>query len=126
MAWGMKSKVDGDTETFSSGAKRSAMRVRFDLVSPVGLRRVAERAKMGADKFGAYNIESGLPVSVLLNHALNHIYAYLAGDRDEDQLGAAAWNLLFACHSEELWPDLNTDLRAKGCKPPKIQKEEAE
>lgn len=52
------------------------------------------------------------------NHAIAHLYAYLSGDRSEDHLAHAAWNCLAACHSEELWPELNKNLRTAGCKPP--------
>jgi len=117
MGWG-KPKVSGQVATYGSGAKRSAKDVRFELISPIGMRRVAQASHEGAEKYGPMNVESGLPVSVFLNHALSHIYAYLEGDRSEDHLGHAGWNLLFACHSEELWPELNTDLREAGCKPP--------
>jgi hypothetical protein len=29
---------------------------------------------------------------------------------------------MFACHSEEVWPELNNDLRQPGCKPPPAAK----
>jgi len=118
MAW-MKSKVEEGIQTYDSGVKRSAQKTRYELITPVGMRRVAEAAHVGAEKYGAFNVEKGLPISVFINHALAHCYAYLAGDRSEDHLGHAAWNLLYACDSEELHPELNGDLRAKGCKPPK-------
>lgn len=110
---------DNETETFVTGAKRSRLDARYDLLSPIGLRRAAEAADHGAKKYGEFNNEMGLGVSVYLNHALAHIYDYLAGDRAEDHLGHAAWNLLFACQSEEVLPHLNsTTLRTQGCKPP--------
>lgn len=110
---------DNQIQTFETGAKRSKLEARYDLLSPIGLRRAAEAAHEGAEKYGEYQNEMGLPVTVYLNHALAHIYQYLAGDRTEDHLGHAGWNLLFACHSEELLPQLNEDtLRTQGCKPP--------
>jgi hypothetical protein len=117
MGWG-KPKVSGHVATYGSGAKRSAKDVRFELLSPIGLRRMAQASHEGAEKYGSMNVEKGLPVSVFLNHALSHIYAYLEGDRGEDHLSHAAWNLCFSMHSEELWPHLNNDLRQAGCKPP--------
>jgi hypothetical protein len=116
--WG-KPKVASGVATFQSGAKRTAKDVRFELLSPIGLRRMAQASHEGAEKYGALNVEKGLPISVFLNHALSHIYAYLEGDRSEDHLSHAAWNLCFSMHSEELWPHLNTDLRQAGCKIPK-------
>jgi hypothetical protein len=115
----MRSKVAGGTRIYDNGVKRTAQSVRYELITPIGMRRVAEAAHAGAEKYGAYNVEQGLPISVFANHALAHIYAYLSGDRSEDHLGHAAWNMLFACHSEERHPELNTDLRAAGCTAPK-------
>jgi hypothetical protein len=112
-------KVDGDLATFKTGCKRSAQGVRYDLLTPIGLRAVAEAAHEGSIKYGDHNIEKGLPVSVLLNHALAHIYCFLEGETTEIELSHAAWNLLFAIHSLHMWPHLNTDLRQAGCKPPK-------
>ena len=60
-----------------------------------------------------------MPVTDLLNHAIAHIYNFLSGDRAEDHLGHAAWNVLGAIHSLEKWPDINNDLlRGHGCSVP--------
>lgn len=106
---------------FDTGAVRSADRqnVRYDLISPIGLRRVAETCNEGAVKYDDFNWEKGMPVHDLLNHAIAHCYLYLSGDDSEDHLGHAAWNLLAACHSQELWPHLNNGNRRKaGCAHP--------
>jgi len=102
---------------FKSGAVRSddCKNVRYDLITPIGLRCVAEAYAEGAVKYSDYNCEKGMPVSDLLNHAIAHIYKYLGGDRSESHLGHAAWGLLMACHSAELWPHLNTLQRQPGC-----------
>ncbi len=109
-----------DFERCSTGAVRSAdlKDMRYDLISPIGLRRVAETCHEGALKYGDYNWEKGFPISSLLNHAISHCFKFLAGDTSEDHLAHGAWNLLAACHSQELWPELNCDLRGPGCKPP--------
>lgn len=102
---------------FSTGAVRSsdAMGVRYDLISPIGMRRIAETYAEGAVKYHPKNWEMGMPISDILNHVLKHIYNYLAGDRDEDDLAHAAWGLFAAMHSEECWPHLNDDMRGPGC-----------
>ena len=116
----MNEVVANGQATYASGAKRTALGARWDLLSPVGLRRAAEAAEEGVKKYGEFNHERGLPVHVYLNHAIGHIYAYLAGDRSEPHLGHAAWNLLFACQSEEVYPELNAGhQRLPGCLPPK-------
>lgn len=110
-----------DIQHFSTGAQRSrdAEAERYDLVTPIGLKRVAQAYAEGAAKYSAFNCEKGFPVHDLLNHAIRHCFIYLSGDRSEDHLGHAAWGLMMACHSEELWPELNKGtLRGPGCKPP--------
>ncbi len=111
----------GVTEKFGTGAVRSdaVEEFRYDLVSPIGLREVARACAEGAAKYGDWNWENGMPVHDLLNHAIAHVYAFLSGDRSEPHLGHAAWNLLSAIHSHELWPHLNDGhLRQPGCRLP--------
>lgn len=106
---------------YASGAVRSADcdTVRYDLISPIGLHALAKTYAEGAEKFGAHNWENGMPVSDLLNHAIAHVYKFLAGNQDEDHLGHAAWNILGAIHSLEKWPELNTGrLRGPNCQIP--------
>lgn len=103
---------------YDTGAVRSAdcEKTRYDLISPIGLRRLAETYAEGAAKFGQFNWENGMPVTDLLNHAIAHVYKFLGGDRSEDHLAHAAWNLLGAIHSMEKWPELNQPwLRGENC-----------
>ena len=85
---------------YSSGAVRSQLSVRYDLLPVEGLRAAAEAMCVGAARYGAGNWERGIPSGELLNHALNHIYLWLAGDRSEDHLSHATCNLLMASHQE--------------------------
>jgi hypothetical protein len=98
---------------FETGAVRSgeANTVMYQLISPIGMRRLAETMKEGFDKYGAYNWERGMPIGDILNHALRHIFIYLSGDRSEDHLAHAAWNLFASMHMEETHPSLNHGLR---------------
>lgn len=80
---------------------------------------VARACHEGATRYGDWNWEKGFSVNSLLNHALKHISDWLGGDRTEDHLGHAMWNVLAAIHSYILWPHLNAGrLREPGCKPP--------
>jgi len=99
--------TDERTE-YPSGAVRStdAKDVRYDLISPVGLRRLAETYAEGAAKYSDRNWEKGMPASSLLNHAIRHVFLYLAGDRREDHLAHAAWGLLAVMHFEEVMPEM--------------------
>jgi hypothetical protein len=107
-------------EIQATGARRSldCSNVPYDLISPIGLRRVANAHAEGNYKYGEYNWEKGMSVRCMLQHALGHIFNYLMGDRSEDHLGHAAWNLLGACHSEEQWPHLNNNMRDEDGNPP--------
>jgi hypothetical protein len=113
---------------YDTGAVRSGdcKNVRYDLISPIGLQALAQTYAEGAEKFGPCNWENGMPVTDLLNHAIAHVYKFLGGDRTEDHLGHAAWNLLGAIHSMALWPDMNKDLlRGEGCTVPPIASKSA-
>lgn len=92
---------------FASGAVRSsdASNVRFDLITPVGLRRLAETYKEGSVKYGDNNWQKGFPASDVMNHAIRHMYLWLDGDRTEDHLAHAAWGLFTVMHFEERKPE---------------------
>ena len=94
--------------TFASGAVRGtdADSVRFDLITPIGLRRLAETCAEGSKKYGDRNWERGIPASQMLNHAIRHIYLWIQGDRTEDHLAHAAWNVLGVAHFEEAMPEM--------------------
>jgi hypothetical protein len=117
--------AQGGTQ-FSTGAVRSgdANTVMYQLISPIGMRRLAETMKEGFDKYGAYNWERGMPIGDILNHALRHIYIYLSGDRSEDHLAHAGWNLHAAMHMEETHPELDHGLRPVKVNPEPMSKEE--
>jgi Domain of unknown function (DUF5664) len=109
----------GNVRVHATGARRSndADDVRYDLISPIALERVAQTYDKGAKKYGEHNWLRGFPISDLLNHAIRHQYLYLSGDRSEDHLAHAAWGLFAAIHSEVAWPHLNWQLLREGCVP---------
>ena len=97
-----------DIIKFPTGAQRSgdAESERYDLITPIGLRRLAETYAEGAARHGERNWELGMPASALINHAMRHINLWMDGDDSEDHLAHAAWNLLGCMHFEETRPDL--------------------
>ena len=112
---------DKEIKNFRSGAIRSADAegTRYDLISPIGLDSVAKACAEGAKQYGDFNWEKGMPATDLLNHALRHIFLFLSGDRSEEHLGHAAWNLLGSIHSLEVWPELNAGTLRNGfCQAP--------
>lgn len=102
---------------FKSGAVRGREDsiARFDLITPVGLRRLAETYGEGAIKYSDENWLKGIDCKNLMNHAMTHINKYLAGDTSEDHLAHASWNLFAIMHNEERIPKMqNITTRLKG------------
>jgi hypothetical protein len=57
------------------------------------VRAVAETHYEGDTRYGMENWQKGLPVSNLLNHAMEHLFKLLSGDNSEKHLEHAIWNL---------------------------------
>ena len=94
------SEIDGigpDAETYVNehGGKQSDSPYRFDLIPERALFEVARVFKEGAEKYGEDNWHK-IPVHSQLNHALQHQYAHLAGDTQDEHLIHAACRALMA------------------------------
>lgn len=94
----------GERHEFPTGSRRDtrAGKGRYDLLPPFALRRLAQHYEGGARKYGDRNWQKGQPVSRYIDSALRHIFTYMEGDRTEDTLIAAAWNLLCAVETQEM------------------------
>ena len=97
-------KDSGKRQTFNDGAVRDVGEGKgsYELITPIGLRRVALVYEKGAKKYDPRNWEKGIPIGRILQSAIRHLYQYIEGYRDEDHLGHAAWNCLAAIHMEEM------------------------
>lgn len=97
-------KDSGEREKHSSGAVRDIRegKGRYDLVTPIALKRISIIYEKGAKKYDDRNWEKGMPICRYLDSAIRHIMQNLEGLRDEDHLGQAAWNLMAAIHTEEM------------------------
>ena len=107
-------KDSGQREQFSTGAVRDirAGKGRFDLITPIGERRLAAVYERGAIKYAPRNWEKGMEIGRCLDSAKRHINQYIENEcrgrkQDEDHLAQAAWNLFAAMHMEEIHPELN-------------------
>ena len=106
----MKSKMkfelkdSGKRKKFESGAMRDLQdgKGRYDLISPLALRRLAIVCERGGKKYNVRNWEKGMPISSFLSPAIRHTEQNIEGLRDEDHLAQAAWNLFSAMHIEEM------------------------
>lgn len=77
--------------TFATGAVRSSVKPRYDLIPHIPSERIAKRftgsigpggPTGGAFKFGECNWEKGLPTSDVINHTLDHIYRWADAFRE--------------------------------------------
>lgn len=91
-------------KTYSSGALRSDSTGKgmFHLISPFALKRLALRYEGGAVQKGERNFEKGFPISRCVDSAMRHLNDQQSGNRSEDHLAAAAWQIFTAMHFEEM------------------------
>jgi hypothetical protein len=95
-------KDSGKRQEFDTGSRRDTRdgKGRYDLLPTRALRRLARHFEGGSKKYGDRNWEKGQPLSRYLDSALRHAFLYLQGERDEDHLVAAVWNLMCAADTE--------------------------
>jgi hypothetical protein len=103
-AGGFDLKDSGERQEFETGAKRDVRtgKGRYDLISPVFLRRLAVVMEKGAEKYGERNWEQGMPVCRFIDSAIRHILQFLDHETDEDHLAQAAFNVMGALHTQAL------------------------
>lgn len=125
----------GARDSFATGMVRDTRqgKGRFDLMSPIALRRRAQLYERGAEKYTARNWEKGSPLSRFFDSAARHMNDFLMIaqykregiplDRlpadvnpNEDHLAAATWNLDCMMHHEELHPEFD-DLSVRAQEP---------
>lgn len=98
-----ETKFSGNKEEYVGGATRdsSSGKGRYDLISPLFLKRLAGVLEVGAKNHGSNNWMGGIPFSRLIDSSLRHISQYNSGMRDEDHIVQAVCNLMFLVHFEE-------------------------
>jgi len=88
----------------ANGGKQSDTPYGFHLLPVSALFDAAKVAKYGADKYGeTFDKRNYTKIDTIehLNHAVQHIYAFLAGDKQDDHLGHAIVRLMFAYDVED-------------------------
>lgn len=97
-------KDSGERETFRGGAVRdtAAGKPRPDLISPFMLERLGAHMAKGAKKYTEWNWANGIPSSRCYESACRHMMMFAQGDRVEDHLSAAMFNLMVMIHNEEV------------------------
>lgn len=104
----MTIKDSGDRTTFDSGAVRDMHegKGRCDLLPMCVILRLARHYEAGCQKYGDRNWEKGIPCHSFADSAIRHILKYMDGQKDEDHLIAAIWNLCGLAWTEEKHPEL--------------------
>lgn len=105
--------VDPNTPVVENenGGKQSATPYGFHLLPTSAVFAAAEVAAYGAAKYGETFDERNytkIPTEEHINHCIQHLYAYLAGDASDDHLGHAIVRAMFAydvSHREEVFWD---------------------
>jgi hypothetical protein len=91
---------DAPTVQNEQGGMQSATAGRFDLLPPKAMFRLAAIMEHGARKYAPNNWKK-IEIDSHVNHALQHLFAYLAGDRQDDHLGHALARATMAVELEE-------------------------
>lgn len=91
---------DAPTTVNDAGGKQSAVNFRFDLMDPTAMFSLGRILAEGERKYGVDNWRK-ISQRDHINHALIHIYAYLAGDTQDEHLEHAFCRLMFALGVDE-------------------------
>jgi hypothetical protein len=84
------------TAVFKSGAKRSEVKPRYDLIPLIFLDALADHCGKGTDKWGCANWQKGGDdfIKDAYNHMTGHALKASQGMTDENHLIATAWNAM--------------------------------
>lgn len=91
------------TDTNNLGGHQSKLKYRFDLLPCESLFAISKTIAEGSKKYGEHNYLF-IKTDDHINHALAHVFAYLAGDLQDEHLCHAATRLIMA---------LETDIRKR-------------
>lgn len=101
-------KDSGERTQFASGAVRDMHEGKGDMASIPweAILRLSKHYEAGAKKYARWNYRNGINLSSYIDSACRHLAKYQCGCDDEDHLSAAAFNVLGAMLTEELFPEL--------------------
>lgn len=101
-------KDSGNRTEFLTGAVRDMHegKGRCDLLPLTAVIELSKHCEEGAMKYGEHNINKGIPQHSLCDSAMRHLIKYMRGDRDENHLRAACWNLMWALEQSIVKPEL--------------------
>jgi len=84
----------GERLEHSTGSVRepNKNKLRYDLIPPECIKRMAQHYQAGALKYSERNWEKGLPLMDTYASLMRHVMAWAEGKTDEDHLAAIVWN----------------------------------
>lgn len=88
-------KDSGARQDFGTGAVRDIQegKGRYDLLAMHAIERIAKIYEGGAKKYGDNNWRKGIPLARYLDSAMRHLCKFAQGQRDEDHIAMAGWNI---------------------------------
>lgn len=111
---------EGALYELPGGATRSEKAPAYDMIPPEGLRRIARRFALGAEKHGAHNWKRSLETEAdaaafcreAYNHMLEHALKLASGEcPEDDHLGAIGWAVVALAHVERKFMKRWTELQ---------------
>lgn len=104
----MKIKDSGNRTAFDTGAVRDMHegKGRLNLLPCSAILELAKHCENGAIKYGERNVDKGIDQHSFIDSALRHLFKYLRGDKDENHLVAALWNIAWAVNQEVEKPEM--------------------
>ena len=98
----------GDRTEFKTGATRDMHigKGRLDLLPCTAILEFAKHCENGALKYGERTVDKGIPQHSFIDSGLRHLFKYLRGDRDENHLVAALWNIAWAVEQDVNKPEM--------------------
>lgn len=102
-------KDSGDRTEFDTGAVRDMHtgKGRMDLLPVTAIIELSKHCENGALKYGERNVDKGIPQHSLIDSGLRHLFKYLRGDKDENHLVSALWNIAWAVEQDANKQELN-------------------
>lgn len=97
-------KDSGNRRKYKTGAQKDKQvgKGRYDLISPISIRRLASIMEVGALKYSSRNWEQGLPLCDHIDSAKRHLDQLIEGQTDEDHAGQAFWHIHCLIHTKEM------------------------
>ena len=87
--------AEEEMTTNNNGGRQSKLEYRFDLIDTKAIFALAHVLHTGKVRYGKDNWRK-IDTESHLNHAISHIYAFLAGDKQDDHLAHALTRLVMS------------------------------